>query len=309
MTAALSSQLLAIQPRRETGRLLVPARALLLLVFLSSTDAWAQPLQPVPDPTARRHLAGQGPDSQPSTPFTCHAPPAAVVDLSMQSAYRPDDPTQSEIEKSRQEEYTKRVEALRTFTRAVNRLADQYVLTRPRDGRIALCLASWLEQWASGEALLPTSITAQGNAERKWNLVAFSLSYTMTADAPELGRTRRRLIEAWLRRLAHAWISAPDYGRERPNNHLNWGGLALLATGIATQDRDLFERGLSIIREALKQVEADGSLPLEMARGARAIGYHGFALEPLVIAAELAKPNGVDLYTESEVRWSDSLSS
>lgn len=261
--------------------------------------AVSAPLEPVPDPAFRRSALGHDVAELALKSFTCPEPPSPVLELSIESAYRPEDPTQSQVERSREEEYARRVEALRAFTDGVNRRADEYVRTRPRDGRIASCLASWLELWARNRAMLPDSITAQGNAERKWNLVAFSLSYTMTADAPEIDTVRRGVIENWLRQLGQAWMSGPDYSKERPNNHLNWGGLALMATGVATQDRHLFDRGLDLIRQALNQVAADGSLPLESARGSRSIGYHGFALDPLVVAAELAKPNGVDLYLEN----------
>jgi hypothetical protein len=151
-------------------------------------------------------------------------------------------------------EYARRVEALRAFTAGVNRYADDYVRKRPRDVRIALCLTSWLERWAQYGAMLPASITTQGNAERKWNLVAFALSYTMTADAPEIDTTRRRVIENWLRELALAWIAGPDYSKERPNNHLNWGGLALMATGIAIRDQGLFDEGLISISSSFSRV-------------------------------------------------------
>src|SRR4051812_11252684 len=144
--------------------------------------AFSAVLEPVPNPATRRSAFGQDVANVLSTPFTCPEPPSPVVELSIESAYAPEDPTQSQIERGREEEYARRVEALRAFTAGVNRRADDYVRTRPRDGRIASCLASWLEQWAQHEAMLPPSITAQGNAERKWNLVAFALSYTMTAD-------------------------------------------------------------------------------------------------------------------------------
>jgi poly(beta-D-mannuronate) lyase len=142
------------------------------------------------------------------------------------------------------------------------------------------------------------TVSVQGNAERKWNLVAFSLSYALIADAPEVAPPERARIESWLKDLARRWIAAPDWGRNRPNNHMNWGALALLSAGVATQEKDLFDRGITLALRALDQIAPDGSLPFEMERGSRATLYHAYALEPLVIAAEIAAANGIDLYTE-----------
>src|SRR5690349_13643938 len=139
MIDAATYQSTAPPPGRRTGFALIPMCIVMVCVFLNPKRALSEELLPVPDPAVRRELVGHNPDSAASGAFTCHAPPPAVVELSIQSAYRPDDPTQSTIERSREEEYTKRVQALRLFTRGVNGLADQYVMTRPRDGRIALC--------------------------------------------------------------------------------------------------------------------------------------------------------------------------
>jgi poly(beta-D-mannuronate) lyase len=41
-------------------------------------------------------------------------------------------------------------------------------------------------------------------------------------------------------------------------------------------------------------------MPLEMARGQRALHYHLFALSPLVYIAEFGQVNGLDLYAERD---------
>jgi poly(beta-D-mannuronate) lyase len=46
----------------------------------------------------------------------------------------------------------------------------------------------------------------------------------------------------------------------------------------------------------MSRIQPDGTLPLEMARGQRALHYHVFALAPLTSMAELGQANGLDLY-------------
>jgi poly(beta-D-mannuronate) lyase len=50
------------------------------------------------------------------------------------------------------------------------------------------------------------------------------------------------------------------------------------------------------MRDAARDIRADGALPLELARGGRAAHYHAFAAMPLVILAELGAARGEDWY-------------
>jgi hypothetical protein len=80
------------------------------------------------------------------------------------------------------------------------------------------------------------------------------------------------------------------------NNHYYWAGFAVMAAGIAADDRKLFDWGVSTYNEAMSRIQPDGTLPLEMARGQRALHYHVFALAPLTMMAEMGYANGLDLY-------------
>jgi poly(beta-D-mannuronate) lyase len=75
--------------------------------------------------------------------------------------------------------------------------------------------------------------------------------------------------------------------------------MALAAVGIATDDRRLFDWGIARARIGIAQIDALGCLPLERARGRLALHYHVFALGPLVMLAEMALVNGIDLYVEN----------
>jgi poly(beta-D-mannuronate) lyase len=49
----------------------------------------------------------------------------------------------------------------------------------------------------------------------------------------------------------------------------------------------------------VNQILADGTLPLEMARGGRALHYHLYPLAPLVLLAEFGEANHLDLYAHA----------
>ena len=70
-----------------------------------------------------------------------------------------------------------------------------------------------------------------------------------------------------------------------------------MAAGIASDDHKLYDWGVGTYEEGLNRIASDGTLPLEMDRGQRALHYHLFALAPLVTMAELASANGQDLYS------------
>jgi poly(beta-D-mannuronate) lyase len=67
---------------------------------------------------------------------------------------------------------------------------------------------------------------------------------------------------------------------------------------IAANDNQLFDWGIAAYHIGVAEIEPDGSLPIEMKRGRRALHYHLFALAPLVYLAELGEENGQNLYAE-----------
>jgi poly(beta-D-mannuronate) lyase len=82
------------------------------------------------------------------------------------------------------------------------------------------------------------------------------------------------------------------------NNHLYWKAFALAAAGAAIRQPALFDWAVAQYRFALTQISPDGTLPLEMARGGKALHYHCFALKPLVMIAEFGMANALNLYAE-----------
>ncbi len=65
-------------------------------------------------------------------------------------------------------------------------------------------------------------------------------------------------------------------------------------------DRALYDWALDTFDDAVSRVAADGTLPLEMGRGQRALHYHLFALAPIVMLAEFGEANGENLYAAGD---------
>jgi hypothetical protein len=72
-----------------------------------------------------------------------------------------------------------------------------------------------------------------------------------------------------------------------------------MADAVALNRKDLFDWSVAMYRTAARQIDADGYLPNELRRQSRALEYHNFALEPLVMIAAFAKANGLDLLPEN----------
>ena len=80
------------------------------------------------------------------------------------------------------------------------------------------------------------------------------------------------------------------------NNHHYLRGSVDMAWGALTGDDRRFQAGIEAYRDALADMRPDGSLPLETERGARALWYQRHAIASLVVIAEIAANQGLDLY-------------
>jgi poly(beta-D-mannuronate) lyase len=107
-------------------------------------------------------------------------------------------------------------------------------------------------------------------------------------------------IEDWLARLARASRSLFDDAGVKRNNHWYWFGLGLAAVSTATNDESMWEMARGVMQDAASSIDAQGMLPMELARGKRALHYHAFAVTPLVAMAELAAAKGEDWYAMND---------
>lgn len=255
-------------------------------------------------PEVRRSALGRPNSGRPDA-FVCPPTPAALQDLRVDGFYAAET-NASVIDPQAMARYRDATGPLGAFQEGLTRIADRDLATSPRDPSIRDCALSWLDSWASADALLGPLESRQSRYERKWFTSTVALVYAqLRADGSPGTPDQALRIRRWLRSLAYAIL--PDYalpGMDTPmgrmssarNNHLNWAALASVAVGKATDDGALIDWGVARARVALREVDPDGYLPLELQRRSKARHYHLFALKPLILIAEMTLNDDVDLY-------------
>ncbi|HUB17102.1 MAG TPA: alginate lyase family protein [Acidobacteriaceae bacterium] len=182
---------------------------------------------------------------------------------------------------------------------AVTDGAGRYVVTG--DSAEAACVASLLMRWAAARALLHYSYRESSQAwyQVEWTLSSVSLGWSVVESDPAISADQRREILQWMHDVTEYMFEQDPHPDEpeRENNHAYWRALCAASVGIMTDDNKLYRRALEQYVRAIGQMNSDGSLPLEMKRHENALHYQSFALTPLVMIAELAARQGVDLYS------------
>ena len=215
------------------------------------------------------------------------------------SKFRLGDLTASAVDAERAAQEEQAVEPVRRFNRIVATSADgalRYPNERPA---FAECLLNHLDHWAKAGALTGSN-SQQGEFEKKWGAITYSFGFAETKDLAGSGQRER--IARWLlvlgRDVRREYEQPPGLSlrpHHRANNHAYWAALSAAAVGIATDDRALFGWGMSRFATALSDISDAGLLPLELRRGPRALEYHRFALEPLLMLALIARANDLAL--------------
>ncbi|MDE1160644.1 MAG: alginate lyase family protein [Acidobacteriaceae bacterium] len=180
--------------------------------------------------------------------------------------------------------------------------ANSFLITG--DHKESECVLDALDRWAAADTLMNYDAAADSEAWNQvgWTIASLSLSVSVIESDAELDVGKRKDVVHWLHRACVRLISQKKIHGEQlvnENNLSYWRGLAATATGIITSDDQLFTYGLAQYERAIGQIDKDGSWPLEMERKELALHYQSFALEALVMIAELAKRQGIDLYSYS----------
>lgn len=221
-------------------------------------------------------------------------PSPPLKDLIFEGIYEKSDPHRAQINPEAQKLYRDQTKNLRQFEITLITMANDYLRSGGQDHNAGLCTLEWLGLWAKDDAFLGR-INQHGAYLRQWGLAVLSSAYlqvkTLKTDAD---------IERWLEKIAvevQADYKNPTESNSSKNNHLNWAAWAVTITGVALSNHDFYEWGVNKTRYAIHaQIQKNGSLPLEMNRGKKALQYHMFALSPLIMVAETAAKNGENLY-------------
>jgi poly(beta-D-mannuronate) lyase len=241
---------------------------------------------------------GNDADAPPMPRIPCKTIPGPPLkDLVISGVYKRDDPHRAEIDEQSREEYVGQTRSLYRYETKLIEMSNLYL--RTGNASPAACVLDWLYEWAAADALLG-ELNAQGRYVRQWSLASLSSAYMQIKTYAGEEPVKDRIVRAWLQKLAESVmkgyedLSGPQ---NRLNNHFYWAAWAVTNTGVALNNRKLYDWGIARAKYALlTQATADGTLPLEMARGRKALQYHIFALAPLVMISESAARNGDNLY-------------
>lgn len=231
-------------------------------------------------------------------PGPCPTAPTPFTDaLDFPSKYEGSGKSRDTLNPLAEARYKAATHDIQSFEGGLSELSDRYVAGQAEAARCAL---DWMDTWASAESLLGDA-NMTGRAVRKWALAAVAFNFLKIQDAPGLDAAHLDHVRGWIARLAHIVIDEHEATpADKINNHYYWAAAAVGAAAIATQQRELLDWAVEGYRTSVKDIDREGVLPREMARRSRALSYHAYALQPLVMLAEIGRVNGVDLYAEGD---------
>jgi poly(beta-D-mannuronate) lyase len=165
------------------------------------------------------------------------------------------------------------------------------------DADSASTLRNLLLKWAEADALVKTKPSDKTHYPLQRYMIPVMVNFAIVADGYSAGNRQR--VENWLDKVVRPLNTRFGNDVDR-NNHRYLADSAVMVWGAYRDDKKLYQAGEESLRVALKEARADGSLPLENRRGARANWYLRHALANLTLIAEVARQHGDNLYEVTE---------
>jgi poly(beta-D-mannuronate) lyase len=184
--------------------------------------------------------------------------------------------------------------ALATLDHTLNAIIAMEDRSLAGDSGSGACAGRWLVVWAKGGAMLGHMSSQQAQVERKLRTAGMAVGYLKIRGV--LDATDRATIDAWMNELADRVVADRGWPARR-NNLVYWAGFAAGAVGTATGATRLLDYSRRAYDAGMADIAPDGTLPMELNRRQKALGYTNYALAPLVMAAELAALRGEDWYS------------
>ncbi len=229
--------------------------------------------------------------------FACKKPPPPVHNLTFNGFYRSGS-SSSVVDKEAMRIYRVSRKPIDKFASSIIKMSDRYLSSVKGNLDIARCVLDWLYHWGKGKAFLG-AVSQQGGFVRKWALGTISLAYLKIRNADDLSALKKKKIKNWISEWAY-WVrddySTDMHKNSRKNNHVYWAAWSVGLSGVVLNNRSHFNWMIEQQRNAMQQIQGDGTLPLEMDRRSKALHYHVYSTQALVLIATLAARNGIDLY-------------
>lgn len=229
----------------------------------------------------------------------CPKTPKAIHDMKYTSVYTDRSQGVSIVDQAAQKKYKKQINDIKKFEIQIYKWVEEIFGGSAKSTKSLTCSMKWLSDWADENSMLGGETNFQGEAVRKWTLAVISSHYLQIKNFKETNPSQKKNIEAWLKNLGQQVITDyqnhPD-NKSRNNNHIYWAAWSVMITGVAINNKEFYEWGANQYKEAVQDIQEDGTLPLELARQSKAFLYHSFAAAPLVMIAETLMHNGYNAY-------------
>jgi poly(beta-D-mannuronate) lyase len=236
-----------------------------------------------------------------TSPYHCPAPIHLSPDLTTDGFYS--DSKSSIIDPVKWKAYAESSGPYKNLGDEAVTAADAYRTTGSREA--AQCVLGLLNTAAADGVFTGKMSSRQAYYVQGWVIGALAIAYLKVRgsglDHPEEATSQTN----WMKTVARQTMDYYDNARSKPggeaeNNHLYWAGVEVAAIAIAANDRSLFDWAIATYKNGVQQITPEGTLPLEMRRGQRALHYHLYAIAPLVYLAEFGEDNGIHLFAEND---------
>ncbi|MCV2884902.1 alginate lyase family protein [Aestuariibacter sp. AA17] len=228
------------------------------------------------------------------TSFQCPALMPVKRQFNSGSIYKETD-CGCEIDPAKQAQYQEELSELRGYIKTLVTLSDRYIATPTEQGDITQCIMQHITHWAENDAMLGQHRNDIGYHKTAELLGAVATSYLKIRHSRDIKTIHHEdTIGDWMKRAAsHVQHFYTDKAGNQTlrNNHRYWDSFHLGRASVALQDKYLFQWAMDGLTIGLSQIDENGALPLEGARGNRAFSYHLYATMALVGLAELAVVN------------------
>jgi len=181
------------------------------------------------------------------------------------------------------------------FEKRITAGMNQYLATG--NHAESACALAQLDAWATAKTLInyDPKESSQAWYQAEWTLSSAGVTTSVLVNDLRLDPAQLQHVISWLDLAGRTLVSYEKPG-ESGNNHHYWRALAATSIGVVASDDQLYRFGVNTYKDAISQEDKNGAFPLEMARHERATHYQTFALQPLIVIAQLAARQGLDLY-------------
>jgi poly(beta-D-mannuronate) lyase len=270
---------------------------LILLAFFAASCCWAES----PEKGPLRSPWDLDKVRVTETPYDCPTVVHLSPDLTTEGFYS--DNRSSIIDPEKWKAYVASSGPYKELGNRAVQAADAFRTTGSRAA--AECVLKLLNTAAADGVFTGKMSSRQAYYVQGWVIGALAIALLKVRPSGFVSAEETASLSKWMKDVAGQTLdfyntAMAKPGGESENNHLYWAGVEIAAIAMAANDRALFDWAMEAYRNGVRQITPEGTLPLEMRRGQRALHYHLYAIAPLVYLAEFGQDNGLDLFADNK---------